>query len=152
MLNIGWKNALPILGTLATLIFFGLWRVEVGHNKLQKAEISRMDEELEIAALEINQCNKDKALSERSSNDYQKSIANLRRDIDRLRNSPACILPKPSGSSGIHSGTGGQLSGGNGIRTDWLYDFAGRAEQDRITGAACLNFMDQLYKSRGYND
>lgn len=149
---IGFKNALPILGTVAIIVFFGLWRLEVAETKNLKAEIAKMDEQIEIATLEINQCSKDKALSERVSNDYQNANTALRRDLNRLRNNPACVLPEPSGSSGVHSGTGNQLSGRNGIRTDWLYDFAGRAEQDRITGAACIEFMDQLYKSRGYND
>lgn len=148
-----WKHGIALFGALALIVLFSLWRFEVGHNKLQKAEISRMDEQIEIAALEINQCSKDKALSEGEIRDYQNANSALRRERDRLqRKQSDCVLPEPSGSSGVHSGTGNQLSGRNGIRTDWLYDFAGRAEQDRITGAACIKFMDQLYKSRGYND
>lgn len=149
---IGLKHAPLILGTLAALIFFGLWRIEAGRGEIKDVKISRLDEQIEIAALEINQCVSDKALSERVSNDYQNANIALRRERDRLRNNPSCVPTEPSGTSGIHSGAGGKLSGGNGIRADWLYDFAGRAEQDRITGNACLQFMDQLYKSRGYND
>lgn len=149
---IGWKHAIPILGTLAIIILFGYIAILRGEVKNLKAENSRLDEQIEIAALEINQCSKDKALSERVSNDYQNANIALRRDLNRLRNNPSCVLAEPSNASGVHPSTGNQLSGRNGIRTDWLYDFAGRAEQDRITGAACIEFMDQLYKSRGYND
>lgn len=150
---IGLKNALPISCALAVILGIAYILILRGEVKSLKAEIYRLDEQIEIATLEINQCSKDKALSERVSNDYQNANTALRRERDRLqRKQSDCVPPEPSGSPGVHSGTGNQLFGRNGIRTDWLYDFAGRAEQDRITGAACIEFMDQLYKSRGYND
>jgi hypothetical protein len=147
-----WQYALPIILSVALVVTIGLWRLEVADGKIKDAEIARLDEEIENSTLEINQCVSDKALTEKVSNDYQNANIALRRERDRLRGQPGCVFPKSSSPSGVHSGAGNELSNGNGIRAEWLYDFAGRAEQDRITGAACIKFMDQLYQSRGYND
>lgn len=147
-----WKHAIALSCALALIVLFGLWRFEVAETKDLKGEIEGLERYLKEATAEVDQCNADKVLTERVSNDYQKSIANLRRDIDRLRRNPHCVPTKPSGPSGVSSGAGSELSSGNGIRAEWLYDFAGRAEQDRLTAKGCLDFMDQLYKSRGYND
>lgn len=147
-----WQYVFILFCALA-LTWFGFYvRSVIAENQILKIENSRLDEKIEIAALEINQCSQDKVLTEKVSNDYQKSIANLRTQLNRLRNDPHCIPTESPSSPGISPNTGGKLSGGNGIRSDWLYDFAGRAEQDRLTAKGCVDFMDQLYKSRGYND
>lgn len=151
---IGLKHAPLILGTLAAVIFFGLWRVEVGHGELQKAEIARLDEQLEIATLEINQCISDKAISERSSNDYQKSINSLRRQLNSLRDDPTCVPTESSIPSNGHNGaaTGAIVSGRSGLRTGYIIDLGGRAEETRLKLIGCQSFINELYKSRGYND
>lgn len=100
---------------------------------------------------EVAQCQSDKQLTERISNDYQNNIVNLRRQLDRLRRESHCVPIEPSSPSGVPANSGSQLPRGNGLSSGWLYDFAGRAEQDRLTAKGCTEFMDQLYKSRGYN-
>lgn len=119
--------------------------------KVLKSEIAGLEKYLEEATAEVSQCVSDKALSERVSNDYKNANVALRRERDRLRNNPACVVPEPSRPSSVSSSEGNQLSGGNGIRVDWLYDFAGDAEQDRLTAIACVDFVTQLYESRGLN-
>lgn len=146
-----WKHALTILAAVAAIILFGLWRLEVAVVKGLKAENASLDEQIEIATLEINQCVSDKALTEKVSNDYQNAIASLRRERDRLRDNPACIPTEPTRPPAVSGDPTNKLSGGNGLRAEWLYDFAGRAEQDRLTGLACVEFIDKLYQSRGYN-
>jgi len=119
--------------------------------KVLKGEVSGLEKYLEEATAEVNQCVSDKALTERVSNDYKNANVALRRERDRLRNNPACVVPKPSSPSSISASEGNQLSSGDGIRVDWLYDFAGDAEQDRLTAIACTDFVTQLYESRGLN-
>lgn len=128
------------------------------HYRGLHAEISQLKTDgqaltdlLEDAQEEVRQCEADKAITEDVSNDYQNSIANLRRQLDRLRRDTHCVPIQPSGPSGVPADTGGQLSGRNGLSSGWLYDFAGRAEQDRLTAKSCVSFMDKLYQSRGYN-
>lgn len=149
---IGLKHAPLILGALAALVFFGLWRLEVAETKNLQAEIDTLQDTVIDFGNAISQCEDDKQITEKVSNDYQKSIVNLRRQLNSVRTDPRCIPTEPSGSSGISSGSGGEFSGRNGLRSEWLRDFAGRAEETRITANSCIEFMDQVYKSRGYND
>lgn len=148
------QYALALSGTLAVIVFFGLWRLEAAETRNLKAEIARMDEQIEIAALEINQCSKDKALTEKVSNDYQKSIANMRRQLNGLRDDPTCVPTEPSGAGYGDNGaaTGNQLLRGNGLKTGYLFDYAGRAEETRLKLLSCQSFINELYRSRGYND
>lgn len=149
-----WRYVLHILNSLALVVFVGLWRIEVAETKSLKAEITRMDEQIEIATLEINQCSKDKALTEKVSNDYQKSIANLRNQLNGLRDNPTCIPTEPSGAGSGNNGatSGGVVPSGIGLKTGYLFDYAGRAEETRLKLIGCQSFINELYKSRGYND
>jgi len=119
--------------------------------KVLKGEISGLEKDLEESTLDMERCSLDKALTERVSNDYKNANVALRRERDRLRNNPACVVPKPSSPPSVSSGEGNQLSSSHGIRVNWLYDFAGDAEQDRLTATACVDFVTQLYESRGLN-
>lgn len=140
--------ALSAFALLGTAFYIYTLRANI---KELKGEITGLERYLDEATAEINQCAEDKALTEKVSNDYKNANAALRRERDRLRNNPSCVLPEPSSPSSVPSGAGNQLSGKNGIRVDWLYDFAGDAEQDRLTAIACVDFVNQLYQSRGLN-
>lgn len=148
-----WKYAIPLFGALALVVAIGLWRLEVADGKIKDAEIARLDEALEDAALEINQCSSDKTLTEKASNDYQASIRSLRNQLNSLRNDPRCVPTEPSGTADGHNGTaaGTELSNGNGLRAGYLLDFAGRAEETRLKLVACQSFVNNLYQSRGLN-
>lgn len=153
MLNMGWKHALPISCALAALIFFGLWRIEVGRGEIKDVKISRLDEQIEIATLEINQCISDKTLAEKESHGFQTNLGALRRQLNSLRDNPSCVPTIPASASHGHNGAsaGGVVSGSNGIRTGYLIDFAGNAEETRLKLLGCQSFVNSLYKSRGLN-
>ncbi len=117
--------------------------------KSMRGEIKGLERYLEEAHAEINQCTEDKALSERVSNDYQKSARSLRNQLNSLRENPHCVTVTPSPSDGSNgTSAGGELSRTNGVRAGYLLDFAGRAEETRLKLIACQNFVNQLYESR----
>lgn len=150
---IKYRYAILVITTIVTVFGAGFYiRSLMAENDSLKTEMQGLEDWIEEYQAEISQCTSDKALAEKESREYQNSNVSLRRDRDRLRKESGCVLPEPSSTPSIHPGTGNQLPTRNGVRVEWLYDFAGRAEQDRITGEACLRFMDKLYISRGYND
>lgn len=141
--------SLLAIGTIGTVLYIKHLKNEVSS---LKGEMQGLEDYIEEYQAEISQCNSDKVLTEKTSNAYKNDITNLRRQLNSVRESAHCIPTESSGPSGVSPNTGGKLPSGNGLRSGWLYDFAGRAEQDRLTAKGCLDFMDQLYKSRGYND
>lgn len=116
-------------------------------------QIKVLDLDLSAATKEVAQCQLDKELSEKVSNDYQKSISALRRQLNSLRNNPTCIPTKPAGKADGHTGApaGTEFSGGDGVRLGYLADFAGRAEETRLKLLGCQAFVNNLYRSRGEN-
>lgn len=147
-----WKYIVSFAGILVVVIFFGLWRLEVAATKSLQTQIDTLQDTVVEYDHELEQCSTDKSLTERVSNDYQNNISNLRRQLDRLRRESYCVPTELTSPPSVPSGSGNQLPRGNGLRSGWLYDFAGRAEQDRLTAQGCITFMDELYKSRGYNE
>lgn len=149
----GFKMNVKLIGLLlSAFAFLGM----LGYIYVLRADIKSMDGEikglerfLEEARAEINQCNQDKILSEKVSNDYQKSARSLRNQLNSLRNNPHCIPVSPGPSSGDNGTTAGtKLSGTNGLRAGYLLDFAGSAEETRLKLIGCQNFVNQLYESR----
>jgi len=139
--------ALSAFAFLGMLGYIYILRADI---KSMRGEITGLERYLEEARAEINQCTEDKALSERVSNDYQKSARSLRNQLNSLRNNPACVPIEPSGKTGGDNGAaaGTKLSGTNGVRAGYLLDFAGSAEETRLKLIACQNFVNQLYESR----
>lgn len=146
-----------IIGAILFLVAVfgtGYWVNSIlAENKALKVEIARMDEALEDATLEINQCSSDKTLTEKASNDYQASIRSLRNQLNSLRNDPRCVPTESPGKTDGRNGaaTGAELSSGNGLRSGYLLDYAGRAEETRLKLVACQSFVNNLYQSRGLN-
>lgn len=147
------KHAITLFSTVAIIVLFGLWRLEVAENKRLDAQIEALDLQIAAATTEINQCASDKALSERTSRDYQNNVTALRRQLNSLRKDPACVPTESTPAPDGHHGTpaGGKLPSGNGIRVGYLFDFAGRAEETRLKLEGCQDFVNQLYGSRGLN-
>lgn len=144
------KYAIPVLGSVAIIVLFGLWRLEVAETKSLKGEITGLEQYLDEAQKEVDQCVSDKALTEKVSNDYQRSIGSLRSQLNSLRNNPRCIpVQTPSPTDG-HNGTTAErkLSGADGLRAGYLLEYAGNAEETRLKLIACQKFVNQLYESR----
>lgn len=140
---------------LSAFAFLGM----LGYIYILRADIKTMDGEieglerfLEEAHAEIRQCVQDKALSERVSNDYQKSARSLRNQLNSLRGQTRCVplSTEPSGQINGHSGTPteGKLSSRGGLTSGYLIDLGGRCEETRLKLIGCQNFVNQLYESR----
>jgi hypothetical protein len=125
----------------AMVVFFGFWRYEVlNHSKTSDA--------LELAKETIKQQKENIIITERASNDYQASIDNLNIELNRLRNRPAKCVPVTSTTSGNNeAATKAKLFNGNGLRTEWLYDYAGRAEETRLRLIGCQRFINSTWES-----
>lgn len=78
----GWKYALPLLGSLAALVFFGLWRLEVAETKNLKAQIDTLQDTVLDYQADVKQCNSDKKLTESISNDHQRKISALNKQLN----------------------------------------------------------------------
>lgn len=141
--------SLLVMGVFGATFYIKILK---GENLSLKSEMQGLEDYIEEYQAEISQCNSDKVLTEKTNNAYKSDIANMRRQLNSVRDSAHCVPTESSGASGFPANSAGKLPSGNGLRSGWLYDFAGRAEQDRLTAKGCLSFMDQLYKSRGYND
>lgn len=145
-----WKYVLTFLGTLAIVgaaFYIHLLRGDI---KDLKGEVAGLEQYLEEAHAEVNQCVSDKAISERSSNDYQKSINSLRRQLNSLRDDPTCVPTESSIPPNGHNGaaTGAIVSGRSGLRTGYLIDLGGRCEETRLKLIGCQKFINQTWESR----
>lgn len=137
-----WRVILIATSTVLLAAFFGLWRYEALSHSKTKDELLRA--EFTIKGHEENI-----KISEKVSHDYQDNIDRLNADIKRLRNRPAkCVTIAPS--SIVHSEAGQRPKHGseNGIRSDWLYDFAIEAEEIRIERNSCKDFVNQVWESK----
>lgn len=127
---------------VSTATGFGLWRYEVlNHSKTKDA--------LSVATAVIKEHQENIIISERISNDYQTNINKLNADIKRLRNRPAtckCV----TGTTTVHNGqgSGGKHGSENGIRSEWLIDYAIESEELRIERNSCKDFVNQVWESR----
>lgn len=142
--------ALSAFAFVGMLAYIYVLRADI---KGLKGEIAGLEKYLDEATAEINQCNADKVLTEKVSNDYQKSVNSLRGQLKRLRDNPHCVPVEPSGTPSGDNGTaaGTKLSGTDGIRAEYLIDFAGSAEEVRLKLLGCQSFVNNLYQSRGLN-
>lgn len=129
--------ALGVAGVVSSLL---LWRNDHLGN-----EIDLLRDQLGVKNTIIATHNKNVKITEEVSNAYQNDINKLNADIKRLRKRPArCVTVTRSASSNIKPTTKPKLSERNGLSSEWLYDYAGRAEQTRLTLLACQNFINQV--------
>lgn len=142
-------NKITIIAFLIVVIVCGglLWKVD---NQSQKIEA--LSESLKTANKTISEHEKNVKITEETANEYQNTISRLNSDLKRLQQRPVrCFAPTSASSSIDGSPAGSQLSGGNGIRSDWLYDFAGRCEGERIKVKGLQSFINRVW-SRNLND
>lgn len=127
------------LGFAACMVFFGLWRYTAIQLKTATAQ-------LKTANSAIEQHEKNKAITEEVAHDYENTIAKLNADISRLQRQPVrCHTVAGQAGGTDAAATGNQLPAGNGIRSNWLYDFAGRCERERLKVKGLQSFVNRLY-------
>lgn len=95
------KYALPLLGALAALVFFGLWRLEVAETRNLEAQIDTLQDTVIDLEGDLTQCNNQKKITESKSNEYQQGLASRDRTIANLRslrNNAKCVpvIPRTS--------------------------------------------------------
>lgn len=142
-----WTTVKIISGiAIAALIVIGLLYIRILCADLAAVKLERDTAQATLAA-----CQSDQKLTEGVSNDYQTRIRSLNRqlaDLKRVRDNPRCT-PVADPASGRDAGTGaGKPAGQDGIRADWLLDFAAEAEQYRLQLIACQSFIHKTWESR----
>lgn len=124
---------------IACIVFFGLWR----YTALQ---LETVQGQLETANSTISEHEKNKAITEEVANEYEATIAGLSADVKRLQQRPMrCHAVAGQGGGTDAAATATKLPSGNGIRSDWLYDFAGRCEAERLKVIGLQNFINRTY-------
>lgn len=147
-----WRLVLGGIGLLSILGGF-LYVKHLIHQNAALKQSSRQNMEAYV------KCYKTQEQQRIVSNEFHTKTNNLRKQLanaQRLR--PQCILPKPSPGHSPAPATG-ELSGGNGVSTAYLIDFAGRCEETRLKllgtkkrprprGRGSLNIMRTYYDLR----
>ncbi len=99
----------------------------------------------------IEQCEKDKEITNEVSTTYQGKIAALNaqlRNLKRLRERTVCI-PVANSSGGRDAATSDTKHvGENGITTDALYDYAAECEEYSLRLDSCQAFINKTWSSR----
>ena len=86
-------------------------------------------------------------ITERVSRDLQNNLNSLNSELVSLRKQPIqCHTIAGSTGRGDGSTAGEKLPEGNALRSDFLYDFAGRAETVAIKLLACQDLIARTWK------
>ena len=113
-----------------------------------KQDLKHLRIKKNIAEASLSICQNDKILTQEVSNDLQGKIYNLNKQlagIKRLRDNPACVsITVPPGQRDAGAGRG-EPSGQDGIRAEWLYDYAAEAEQYRLQLIGCQDFVNKVW-------
>ena len=141
-----WKVILT--GCLVSLLSWGLHTLDV-----YRLEDKQRTELAEQAKVLNNSCNADKAITEGVSNDYQKKLADLGRQLDAVKRvqPTRCIpvsAPRPACGSNAKTGAN-QPVDQNGVTSDALYSLAGEAERYRLQLIACQDFIAETWAKNG---
>lgn len=121
-----WSQCLAALA--GACLVWALWTVDAAWDASRHAG--------EIAAVQTQEreaCAKQATLSEETTNAYLDEIAALDADLSavRVRIPSRCVPTPPPASCRADAAPGGGLSGGDGLTTDWLTDYAARCEAVR---------------------
>lgn len=120
-----------------------------------RGDIKRIKEERTAAQKESRLCDLDRTLTEEVAYDYETDISNLNAQLANTRKllANARCVPTVTGPDTSPDGTtaGEKLSGGDGINTGYLLDFAGRCEETRLKVKGLQSFINQTWQSRGIN-
>lgn len=136
-------KAVKIIGVavlvIACMAFFGLWRYAA-------LQLETAQAQLKTANSTIEQHEKNKVITEEVAHEYENTIAGLNAHISRLQRQPVRCHTVTGQAGGTDAATtGNQLPAGNGVSSNWLYDFAGRCERERLKVKGLQSFVNRLY-------
>lgn len=130
---------------VACIAFFGLWR----YNAI---ELKNALKELKTANDAILVYEENTIITEEVGNEYQNTIDKLHADIKRLQSRNIRCVPVAGTAGWTNAGTAEtKLSGRGGISSEWIIDFAGRCEGERLKVIGLQNFINRIYDSRKKN-
>jgi hypothetical protein len=132
---------------LAISIFINY--IELQRYKAVKAELVTVKTALKTALDANIKCKENVLLTERTNNAYQSDITRLAADVKRLRSLPAKCVPVTRPTSlcdGKGRGTGHVKE--NGIRSEWLIDYAAESESLRIKLNTCKSFINDVWENQ----
>jgi len=125
---------------VAMVAFFGLWRYEVLDHSKTKSDLT-------LANGIIVKHEDNIKTSEEVANDLQISLNNVRSELRSVLNQPVQCHPTRSGAGTGDAATPGQkLPEGNALRSDFLLDFGGRAEETAVRLLGCQEFIRKSFK------
>jgi len=120
-----------------------------------KAEIKLVQAEKETAVQNYTQCLEDKKITNEVSNEYQNQLSISNTELDhfkRMFREATCINIASPSSQPYDSTKEGKHGQPNGLRSDWLLDYAGEAEGYRLQVIGLQNFIKKTWKSRNQED
>lgn len=146
------ENGKTILTVVITALVVG-----VGAWGLHSWAMKRADARMEAALASqkevlVGECRKDKQTTEETSRDLQNQMSDLLGQLDRARRvQPNRCVPAVAKRAGGYDGSpqNQELPVGNGIYSDYLLDFAYRAEQVGRQLDSCQGFIRRVWKGRG---
>lgn len=142
---------------LALIITGALWYVSSLRGTIadQAQKIESLTKEKAAQVALAAQCENDKTITTRNLTKYEKDIADANKRLAALKRVraelPKCTpIANPASPAAIDNGgaTARVVSRSDGLRTDWLYDFAGRCEAVRLQDVACQSFVKDTWLSR----
>lgn len=143
-----------ILSYIVMALILGLVIYTFNNALNEAAKVPGLQREVEsqkaLFKAQAEQCEKNKQITEKVSNDYQNNLAKLNLDLGRLRKRPAtCIAVQSTSDSSGHNGSDFRQFNVRpyGISDQWLYDYAGDAERYRIQLNACQTFVKDVWAS-----
>lgn len=97
----------------------------------------------------IDQCNAAKKLTEEASNEYQKNLSNLDKQLATLRmRKPARCVPVARVAGGPHDhAEPTKLLGPYGLSSEWAFEYAGDAEKTRLQLIGLQDFIKKVWNN-----
>ncbi|TXH13848.1 MAG: hypothetical protein E6R03_10620 [Hyphomicrobiaceae bacterium] len=142
-----WIIAIPTF-ILTALVAFALHTLDVSSIEKRNAK------EIEDVKVSLTaQCEQDKQLTSEVSDEYQSQISNLNDQLAKLkrlrRQAPDCVPVASQADSGHADTERAELTGKNGLRSEWLLDYAAEAEQYRLQLKSCQDFINKVWDMNG---
>lgn len=100
---------------------------------------------------DIEQCNKDKAITTEASHEYQTKITALNNKLSAIRmRKPARCVSVAGTSPGLNGNAEPSVNAGTyGLTSEWLINYAGEAEQYRLQLIELQNFAKKTWEAKG---
>lgn len=146
-------NPLILLGAIPSALAIGTLAWLLHMVDVNRIEARQRDALQEQATVLQDKCDADKKLTEGIENDYQKQVNALNSTINalRLRKLARCVpvrdavpAKRPNAAP-----TGAKLPERDGVSSEYLIDYAGRAEECRLKLITLQGFVTQVWKQNG---